>query len=298
MILDWAPLKLLAVLTVAAALIACSAETDRSAAPVDVIRLGVLPDKSVELLENQYRPLLQYLADRTSLRFEFVIPDNYPAMLDAFEAGDLQIANFGGLTFTQAEHRSRAEPLIMRDVDLSFTSCYLVRGSDERRSLSEFGGETFAFGPRLSTSGHLMPRHFMTQAGLDPESFFASVRHSRGHDETAALIRDGTSTIGVANCVIVQSMIREGRLSNGDVRILETTPAYSNYVWAVQESLDDSVKTVIRDAFLDLDASVPEHRTILTALGANGYLPAGRTDFDDIRTAATAISLFNDPGIE
>lgn len=257
--------------------------------------IGVLPDQSAEQLVEKYTPLVNYLADRTSLGIELVIPDTYESMLDDFSAHRMHIANFGGLTFTEAERRDNAEPLVMRDVDLTFASCYLVSSTDRRRSIDEFEGETLSFGPRLSTSGHLMPRYFLQTAGLNPEAFFASVRYSSGHDATASRVRSGEVVIGVANCVIVGAMISDGRLGQDEVRILETTPGYVDYVWAVQENLDPTLKALLSAAFMDLDPTYPEHQETLRRLGANAYLPASRNDFDDVRRAARLVNSPDTP---
>ena len=143
-----------------------------------------------------------------------------------------------------------------------------------------------------------MPRYFLKAAGIDPDTFFASVRHSSGHDETAVWVRDGAVAIGVANCMIVQSMDADGRLRQDEVRVLETTPAYGDYVWAIQEDLDSSLKVRLRDAFLALDARVPDHQMVLQRLGANAYLPASRADFDDVRRAASDAEVAAMLGLE
>ncbi len=280
-------------LVLAVALCACVNEDDGESSLSGPIRVGVLPDQSLSGLSARYDPLMDYLEEATGLDFELSIPSDYQELLADFEAGRLQLANFGGVTFTQIELRSDAEPLIMRDVDLKFMSCYLVKASDARRSVVEFEGESFSFGPELSTSGHLMPRHFLTANGVKPERFFGSVRHASGHDQTAAWVDEGTVVIGVANCEIVRSMFEDGRLSVNRLRILETTPPYANYVWAVPKSLDPALKIRLRDAFLALDVTDPVHLKLLKAQGANGYLPAGRDDFEDIREAARAVGLID-----
>ena len=164
--------------------------------------------------------------------------------------------------------------------------------------MEEFTGESFSFGPELSTSGHLMPRHFLSVDGITPEEEFESVRHSAGHDQTAEWVRDGVVALGVVNCVILDAMQRDGRLAPDEIRVLETTPTYGNYVWAVQPSMPDDVRTQLRDAFLALDATVPEQRALLQSLGANGYLPAGSSDFTDVRLAAEALNLIQEVGAD
>lgn len=282
------------ILLLCLAMFVCGCDDDRQ--PYPAIAIGVLPDQSQANLSARYEPLVDYLRATTGLDVSLSIPSSYEELVDDFAAGRVQLVHFGGLTFVQAEQRSGARPLVMRDVDLRFTSCYLVPASDVRRSLTDFEGEDFSFGPVLSTSGHLMPRHFLTKQDIVPETFFSSVRHSPGHDQTAGWVANGTVTIGVSNCDIVRSMFADGRLSADNLRILETTPPYVDYVWAVQPSLDASLTNQLRDAFLALDPTNPAHRTILSANGADGYLPAGAGDFRDVRAAARAADLFeSDP---
>lgn len=275
------------VLGLATLVCACADEGQPPAA----ITVGVLPDQSRASVSERYDPLIGYLQAATGLDISLSIPSSYGELVEDFVAGHVQLAHLGGLTFVQAEERSGARPLVMRDVDLRFTSCYLVPASDARRSLADFAGEKFSFGPELSTSGHLMPRYFLAKQDIIPETFFASVRHSSGHDQTAGWVSDGTVVMGVANCNIVRSMFADGRLDANDARILQTTPPYVDYVWAVQQSLDASLANVLRDAFLALDPTNPTHRAILTANGATGYLPAGTGDFEDVRTAAQTADL-------
>lgn len=275
-----------------ATLVACTeAPVDQAATPEPIL-VAVLPDQSKDTLLSQYTPLLDYLESATSLKFELSIPADYSDLLDQFDAGRVHLAWFGGLTFTQAERGSGAVPLVFRDVDLQFTSCYLAKSSDQRKSINEFEGEAFAFGPYLSTSGHLMPRYFLQNEGLDPDEFFASILHSEAHDETAKWVAEGVVALGVVNCVIVQSLFDNGILNSGDVRIVETTPPYSDYVWAVSNSLDEGVRLALLDAFLALDASDSEHRKILRDQGANAYLPASSDDFEIVRVAAKQARLF------
>ena len=89
-------------------------------------------------------------------------------------------------------------------------------------------------------------------------------------------------------------MFDNGALSNDEVRIIDTTPPYSDYVWAAHVSMQESERVAILDALLSLDATVPEHREVLRLQGANAYLPAGGDDFEIIRIAAEHASLLSE----
>ena len=285
--------KLVALLA-CAVLLGCSQDAADNGPPTDSIVVAVLPDQAAATLRERHGPLIKYLGERTGLEIELVLPTDYADLVDQFAAGGIDLAWFGGWTYIRAEARSGAEPLAFRDVDLRFTSCYLAAGSDSRTAIRDFEGEDFAFGPDLSTSGHLMPRYFLEIDGLYPERFFASTRHSAGHDETAMWVRDGAVALAVANCVIVQSLFDNGALSRDDVQIIETTPPYSDYVWAVRSSTDQHTRTILLDALLALDASNPEHRTILRLQGANAYMPASPGNFSLVRKAAERSGLISD----
>ncbi len=286
----------LLVTVLAAFLFACSpvSEPGDADGPPDVLNVGVLPDQAIDELESLYAPLLEFLIAESGLRLALSFPQDYDQLLRDFEDGRVHLALFGGLTFVRADARGGAEPLVMRDVDLEFSSCYLTRADDAATAIEDYAGQALAFGPRLSTSGHLMPRHFLSQSGVEPESLFGSVRHSAGHDETTAWVVDGTVAVGAVNCQIYDSMLGDRRLEPGVLRVLARTPTYANYVWTLRPSIDDGVKTRLRDAFMALDAAVPAHAAILDSMGTRGYLPAARQDFDDIRAAALAVNLLSD----
>lgn len=271
---------------IAATLVACSEQRVDVEPGTGPLVVAVLPDQSIDRLVPRHSLLLDYLRQKTARDFELVIPKDYADLLDEFDSGRVDLAWFGGLTYIQALERSNAVPLTFRDVDVEFTSCYLAPATDTRTTLGEFENVDFSFGPRLSTSGHLMPRYFLEEEGVFAEQFFSSVRHSAGHDQTANWVRDGTVALGVASCNIVQSLIDNRLLSSDEVKILKTTPPYSDYVWAVKPSMDSTTRALLLDAFLSLDATDFGHRAILRAQGANGYLPAGRGNFELVRTAA------------
>ena len=255
------------------------------------VRVGVLPDRDPDELRGRYRPLIEYLAASTGLEFELVIPESYDELLEWFHQDRIQLAWFGGLTYLRAERRSGALALVMRDVDLKFTTDFLVASSRKELSLREFVGATLSFGPALSTSGHLMPRFHLYQEGIEPETFYRHVRHSDGHDQTVDWVQNGHVDLGAVNSVVVESMFREGRLSLDRVRVLQTTQPYRNYVWAVRPDVPAATRSALQNAFLALEESVPEHAVILDRQGAQGYVPASQDDYDQLRHAAKVLGL-------
>lgn len=285
----WAGL-MLAIAGITAAMLVASMAIPGPDRP-ELIRVGVLPDESPDLLRDRYAPLLNRMAEHTGIRTELVIPRDYSGLVRLFEEGRIDLAYFGGLTFLQAEERARAIPLVSRDVDLNFKSYFLVPNDSPVRAISEMHNLRFAFGSNLSTSGHLMPRFFMQRDGIDPEQRFSEILYSGAHDRTIYWLLEGRADAGVANAAIVDAMLADGRLPRGALRIIGQTPPYADYVWAVRPGFPKRQLQAIRDLFLSLTPDRTDDLVILRSLQAGSFLPVLSTDFMPLRQVAVMQGL-------
>lgn len=268
----------------------CSDQPNEGYEPV-VLRIGVLPDQSEAILRDRFTPLAQYLSRALQKPFELIVPVDYADLVDRFGKGQLDLAYFGGLTFLQAHARSGAVPLVMRDIDAHFTSYFLVRTDAPEPDWHGMQGLSFSFGARLSTSGHLMPRHFLLQQGIEPEGYFSEVRYSGAHDTTARLVEKGEVVMGVANSHIINKMFEAGRLSHQQVRILWETPPYTDNVWAVRPDADQAFVQRLFNGFLSLSPIDEQHAQILKPLDAGGFVPTSLDDFTALREIAISLGL-------
>lgn len=279
-------------------LAACARTGDAPAARSagGALRVGLLPDRAEEELQRRFEPLVAYLEEATGLGLELWIPPDYEALLDAFDRGQVQLAWFGGLTFVQAARKSGAVPLVVRDIDLEFTSDYIASAASTGSAPSDFAGKRLAFGPRLSTSGHLMPRWFLNRAGIEPEEHFVEVRYSSGHDQTVRWVQSGEVDLAAVNSKVVGAMRCAGLLDPAETRVLSSTPPYANYVWAVRPELDAATRARLLDAFLALDPAEPRHAALLGGVDANGFLPAMREEYRELELAAARLGLLDEAG--
>jgi len=268
---------------------------------VERIRVGVLPDEDVADLHRRHKPLLAHLTRRTGLAFDLVVPDSYADLLDRFAKREIDLAYLGGFTFVKSHLDHGAEALVMRDVDLRFTTYFVVRADSPLKDCRDLDcedleGSVITFGSRLSTSGHLMPRHFLkAEKGIEPEAYFGAVRYSGAHDRTVFHTRNGDVDLGAVNSEIYNTMRRDGRLTEDDLRVLWETPPYPDNVWAVSERLPERQRIRLRDAFLELDYGDPAHRQILVLMGAQGFLPVGSREFEPLRQVARSLGLLSAP---
>jgi phosphonate transport system substrate-binding protein len=259
-----------------------------------MLRVAVLPDEDRDILQRRYAPLISYLSREAGIETTLLVPENYGRLLRLFGENQVDLAYFGGLTFVQAQSMYEAQPLVMREIDTHFTSWFLTRPEHADLQLSDFGDKRFSFGSDLSTSGHLMPRHFLSrQWDIDPEQFFSSVEYSGAHDKSVITVLENRTDLAAVNSAVVRSMIASGRIDEQKIHVTWQSPPYSNYVWAVRADLDEALKIRLRDLFLRLEAEKPADREILNALGARVLLPANPADFAPLAGVAADLELMH-----
>ena len=148
-----------------AVLLAASASADPA-----VLRVSAIPDEAPTELQRKFKPLGDYLAKQLGMEVKFIPVTDYPATVEGLASGQLDLVWYGGFTFVQARRRTgTAIPLVQREEDARFHSKFITRPGSGIEKLADLKGKNVAFGSPSSTSGHLMPRWFLLQAGVDPD---------------------------------------------------------------------------------------------------------------------------------
>ena len=162
----------------------------------DVLRVSAIPDEAPTELQRKFAPLGAYLEAETGMKVIFVPVTDYAAVVEALATRKIDLAWLGGFTFVQAKIRTKgtAIPLVQRAEDAKFTSRFIT-ANDSIKTFADLKGKTFAFGAPSSTSGHLMPRYFLGQEGLNPDKDFKNTAFSGAHDATVAFVQARKASI-------------------------------------------------------------------------------------------------------
>ena len=265
--------------------------TALAAQAADVLKVSAIPDEAPTELLRKFKPLGAYLEKELGMKVEFVPVADYPAVVEALATDRLDLAWLGGFTFVQVRLKTgNAIPLVQREQDAQFTSKFISANPDVK-SLADLKGKTFAFGSVSSTSGSLMPRYFMLQDGIKPETFFSRVGYSGAHDATAAWVQAGKVDGGVLNASVWDKLVAAGKVDTNKVKVFATTPAYYDYNWTVRGTLDPALTAKIKQAFLALDPANPEHKAILDLQAASRFIDTKPENYKGIEDAARAADL-------
>ncbi|AIS17075.1 putative selenate ABC transporter substrate-binding protein [Pseudomonas rhizosphaerae] len=276
-------------LSLVAGLALCASAVTSFAA--DVLRVSAIPDEAPTELLRKFKPLGAYLEQQTGMKVEFVPVADYPAVVEALATDRLDMAWLGGFTFVQVNQKTgNAIPLVQREQDAQFTSKFITSDPNVK-SLADLKGKSFAFGSISSTSGSLMPRYFMLQDNIKPETYFSRVAYSGAHDATAAWVQAGKVDAGVLNASVWQKLVDSGKVDTNKVKVFATTPTYFDYNWTVRGTLDPALAEKLKQAFLALDPAKPEDKAILDLQAASRFIATKPENYKGIEDAARAADL-------
>ena len=251
-------------------------------------------------MQRQYGLLTDYLAAELEVPVEYRPVTEYAAAVTAFRVGDLDLVWFGGLTGVQARLQvPGAEAIAQRDIDAEFHTVFIANTSTgiepltELEELSVLEGRRLTFGSESSTSGRLMPQHFLQEAGMSLEDFEGEVGFSGSHDATVQLVEAGSYEVGALNEQVWQSRLEAGDVDEARVIEIWRTPAYYDYHWVAQPGLDEQYGEGfgdrVRDAFLGLEADVPEEAEILDLFGAEAFIETSNENYASIEAIGRQI---------
>ncbi|HEY2925753.1 putative selenate ABC transporter substrate-binding protein [Piscinibacter sp.] len=269
------------------------ASTAALAQTPSVLRVSAIPDEAPTELQRKFKPLGDYLKKETGLEVQFTPVTDYAAVVEGLATNKIDLAWLGGFTFVQAKLRTQggAVPIVQRAEDEKFTSKFIVPTDSPVKSLADLKGKTFAFGSPSSTSGHLMPRYFLLQAGIQPDRDFKAVAFSGAHDATVAFVASGRAEGGVLNASVWDKLVESANPNAAKVRVLATTPPYYDYNWTVRPGLDAALTKKLTDAFLKLDPANPEHKDIMALQRASRFIPTKVSNYDGIEAAGKSAGL-------
>ena len=270
--------------------------SDGDAGSKKTLYIGGVPDQDTSLLVRRFDGVADYLNGELGVEVRYKSSIDYAAVVTAFANEDIHLVWFGGLTGVQARKAAPgAQAIAQRPGDAEFTSVFIVDKDIPARGLQDLAGHTFTFGSVSSTSGHLMPRYFLIQAGLNPETDFNGLPNFSGsHDATWKLVESGSYQAGALNRSVWASAVSDGRVDLAKIRELEITPPYYDYNWSARPDLDESFGSGfterLKNALLNMHKD-PNEAEILEAFRTKAFIETNNGNYRAIEDVAKMLGM-------
>lgn len=256
-------------------------------------KIGAIPDQNASELNKNMEGVAKYLNENTGFQVEYVPSMDYAALVTAFERDEIQLVWFGGLTGVQARNGvPEAEAIAQRPRDAEFQSVFIAQKDLDVTEIVDSKGKTFTFGSESSTSGHLMPRYFLMEAGIDPtKDFNGQVNFAGSHDKTIKLVESGAFEIGALNISVWEKTVSEGKVDLSKVKVFYATPPYFDYNWTinnVDKIFGEGTKDKVKEALLSMGS---EQGEILQFFQTEKFVETNNENYSAIEAVAKKLGI-------
>jgi phosphonate transport system substrate-binding protein len=260
-----------------------------------VLRVTTIPEEAATEQVRKFTPLAAYLEQALGMKVEFTPVNDYPAAVEALVNKKVDVVWFGGFTHVQAQIRSGGKiiPIAQREEDTKFRSVFIAKTDSGIKTLADLKGRQVSFGSQSSTSGHLMPRNFLLEAGINPDKDFRRVAYSGAHDATIASVVSGKVDAAALDITVWRKFVTENKVDTKAVDVFYTTGPYYNYNWSVHADMPADLRERLRKALLALDATNPAHKEILTLNRATRYIETKAENYKGLEAAGRSAGLID-----
>jgi phosphonate transport system substrate-binding protein len=269
------------------------------------IRIGLLGG------ENEADRLARYGRYRDLIQAHFGVParifpaGDYAGVMQGFAARQLEMAGLGPLGYARIwlDTQGNIEPLVVAlesDGSDSYVALMYVRADSGITSLDGMRGRSLAWADPNSTSGFLVPRSELREAGINVETYFSRTGFAGGHEQgvIAVLGRQFDGGVTWASGIgdesqgftrgNLRAMVDKEMLRMSDIRIIWRSRPIPNGPIGVRRDLPESFRADMRAFHLALPAAHQDiYREIERGTGA-GYAVRDHAFFEPIVAMARA----------
>ncbi len=255
--------------------------------------------------ENEADRLARFGGFRTALEAQFQVPvrvypaGDYAGVMQAFGARQVEVATMGPLAYARIwlDTHGNIEPLVVaRDADgtTAYVAVMYVRADSDIRSLEQMRGHSLAWADPNSTSGYLVPRSELREAGIDVDRFFSRTGFAGGHEQAIVAVLAGQYDAGVtwASGVgeqaqgftrgALRAMVEKGMLDMAKLRIIWRSRPIPNGPTAVRADTPQEFRDDLRAFMLALPTAHPDVFHQIERGAAAGYAAASNDMFEPV----------------
>lgn len=205
------------------------------------LRLG--PKEEVRI----YTPFLKYLEKATGRRFRINFTERYEDTIKNLGKGKTHFAAVGVLSYVIAEQQYGIKYLVSginKEGDPQYHAAVITLPDSGINDLKDLKGKCFAFGSKMSTQGHLIPRKMLEDEGVTLNDL-GGYRYTSSHTDAAKSVLNGNCDAAGIHNSLARSMA-----ARKEIKIIKVSEPYPNTVIAYNTSLDKEIVKEVRDALI------------------------------------------------
>ncbi len=267
-------------------------KTGKGNLPKELI-IAYLPNEGTDQMATQVRgTFAKALGDEIGIPVKEIIATDYNAAVEAMRTGKAHMAFFGPLSFSVANERAKAIPLVSLAPDgdpkkAVYQSFFVVKKDSPIQSIQDIKGKKMGFVDPNSTSGNLVPSAEIMKAFSGEKltmdqlhtngQFFEAVMFTGSHPAgVQAVIKGDLDVVPVASNTLATE-IRKGKVKESDIRIIHMSSPIPNSPLAIQGDVDPALQEKIKAFLVKYDN--PEYFKQRSGSEKTRFIPVTLADY-------------------
>ena len=253
----------------------------------ETLKVALLPDENASTIIKNNQGLKTYLETQLGKKIELIVTTDYSSMIEVMRHGLLDLAYFGPLSYVLARQKSEIEPFaaLKGKGSTTYQSVVSANVSSGVKTIGDIRGKNMAYGDKVSTSSHLIPKSVLAEQGLNVGTDYKE--HFVGsHDAVALAVQNGHAQAGGLSRPIFESLVERKMVSPDKVKVLAYSKPFPQYPWVLRSNLKPALKDKIRSAFLNL-----KDPAVLKAFKAEGFDVITDKHYDVVRNLGPLLKI-------
>jgi len=200
------------------------AALDENGVPGKLV-IGVFGGENPGRTQNIMEPIRKYMEKKLGIDVEMHIVNDYTTVIEALHAKKIHMAYLGPFSYVLAAQRKDIEPIAVLGLYgrlFMYHSNIFVRSNSGLNSMDDVKARakslTLCFTDPASTSGHLIPRAYLTSMGLNPDNAFKETMFAGSHAASVLTVAAGKVDVGCVtdeygiDLLVKNGLVKKGRL--------------------------------------------------------------------------------------
>lgn len=246
------------------------------------LTIGLIPEQNVFKQMKRYKPLGEYLEEKTKNKINFTILSRYGNIIESFENKKLDGAFWGSFTGAMAIAKLGIKPIarpVNRDGSSTYHGYILVRKDSGIKNTADMKGKVIAFVEKATTAGYIFPISYFKKHGIQNiDTYFKEYYFTGSHDAAIHAVLDKKADIACAKNTVYEILSRDDKRIKEELMIIARSPNVPSNGLGLRPQLPFSVKADIKETLLNMHDD-PKGKLVLEEFGVVRFIETTESDY-------------------
>ena len=199
----------------------------------------------------------KYLEGKLGMKVEYLQSTDYTTVIEAMVSGKAHMAYLSPFSYVLATQQQKLVPMVAPGFNgkpMGYKSYIFTNPGTGLHSMDDVKAKshelTLCFADPASTSGHLIPRAYLTSIGLDPKPSFKQTMFAGSHAASLLSVKSGKTDLGCAFQFAYDKQLRDGSLKEGDLIVLWKSDPIVEGPICMRPEINAAFTQKVKEAFL------------------------------------------------